>query len=162
MEQESFIAGVEKMRGDLLRQAMHYLDNLDDAEDAVQDTLVKLWMLRDRIADLNKMRNLSSVVCKNVSLNMLRDKKEQVQVDENLSLTTAGNPQKELEEKENHERLIQGIAALTEKQRTLIRMRNVENLSYVEIAHVLGTTESSVRGMISKTRAQLMAQMKGE
>ena len=40
-------------------------------------------------------------------------------------------------------------------------MRNVENLSYADIAKLMGTTESSVRGMICKARMELLKQMKG-
>lgn len=53
------------------------------------------------------------------------------------------------------------IQALSPKQRALIRMRNVENMSYADIAKLIGTTESSVRGMISIARTQLLKQMKG-
>ena len=40
-------------------------------------------------------------------------------------------------------------------------MRNVENISYADIAKIIGTSESSVRGMISKARKELLRNMKG-
>ncbi|MDY5314783.1 MAG: sigma-70 family RNA polymerase sigma factor, partial [Sodaliphilus sp.] len=64
-------------------------------------------------------------------------------------------------EQENLQNLQQSIRSLSDKQRAIIRMRNVENLSYADIAKIIGTTESSVRGMISKARIQLLNQMKG-
>ena len=64
-------------------------------------------------------------------------------------------------EQENLQNLQQGIRSLSDKQRAIIRMRNVENLSYADIAKIIGTTESSVRGMISKARMLLLNQMKG-
>ena len=63
---------------------------------------------------------------------------------------------------ENLQNLQQSIRSLSDKQRAIIRMRNVENLSYADIAKIIGTTESSVRGMISKARMQLLNQMKGD
>ena len=74
-------------------------------------------------------------------------------------LTNHSDAHKQLEDKENHQRLQDAITSLTDKQRALIRMRNVENLSYAEIAKMLGTSESSVRAMICKARAALINKM---
>lgn len=104
---------------------------------------------------------MASVVCKNVSLNILRDAKSCVSIDRAESVAGTGNPEKQLVEQEDLQNLQQGIRSLSDKQRAIIRMRNVENLSYADIAKIIGTTESSVRGMISKARMQLLNQMKG-
>lgn len=161
MEIQEFIHCVERLRDDLLQQANHYLDNSENAEDAVQETLVKLWIARNRIADSAKMRNLASVICRNVSLNMLRDANTSVPIDNADNIAMQFDPQSQLEERESQRKLRQSILALSDKQRAILRMRNVENMSYSDIAKVVGTTESSVRGMISKARMELLIQMKG-
>ena len=51
MDIQEFIHGVEGLRSNLLKQARHYLNDAEDAEDAVQETLVKLWVVRDRVAE---------------------------------------------------------------------------------------------------------------
>lgn len=161
MEIQEFIHSAEGLRSDLLRQAKHYLDNLDDAEDAVQETLVKLWVARSRIDDGSKMRNMASVICRNVSLNILREMKSSVPIDDAGTIVAHGNPQVQLEERESRQKLKRSILALTDKQRAILKMRNVENMSYADIANIIGTSESSVRGMISKARMALIEQMKG-
>lgn len=161
MEIQEFITEAEHLRSHLLSQAKHYLGDADSAEDAAQETLVRLWLAKDRIPDATKMRNMASVVCKNVSLNILRDAKSCVAIDRAESVAGTGNPEKQLVEQENLQNLQQGIRSLSDKQRAIIRMRNVKNLSYADIAKIIGTTESSVRGMISKARMQLLNQMKG-
>ena len=55
MDIQEFIHGVEGLRSNLLKQARHYLNDADDAEDAVQETLVKLWVVRDRVAEASGM-----------------------------------------------------------------------------------------------------------
>ena len=70
MEIQEFITEAEHLRSHLLSQAKHYLGDADSAEDAAQETLVRLWLAKDRIPDATKMRNMASVVCKNVSLNI--------------------------------------------------------------------------------------------
>ena len=126
MDIQEFIHGVEGLRSNLLKQARHYLNDADDAEDAVQETLVKLWVVRDRVAEASH-----------------------------------ANPEIQLEEREGRLRLQRNIQALTDKQRAMLRMRNVENMQYADIAKIMGTSESSVRGMISKARMALVQLMKG-
>lgn len=79
MEIQEFVNSAESLRAVLLRQAKHYLGDGSDAEDAVQETLLKLWTACERIADATKMQHMASVVCRNVSLNMLRDARCKVQ-----------------------------------------------------------------------------------
>lgn len=161
MEIHEFIHSVERLRGDLLRQARRLLDSEDDAEDAVQETLMKLWIMKERILTADKMRNMATVVCRNVSLNILRDARQSVPIETAEVITLQGNPQVLLEEQESRQRLKRSIEKLTDKQRAILRMRNVENMTYADIAKIIGSSESSVRGMISKARLALLIQMKG-
>ena len=160
MEKQEFVNGAERLRDGLLKQAMHYLGNGSDAEDAVQETLLKLWTVRERIADATKMQHMASVVCRNVSLNMLRGARCKVQIDKVGYVANADNPHNQLEIKESDRMLKQSISALSDRHRAIIRMRNVENMPYTDIARILGTTESSVRGMISKARRELIKNLK--
>lgn len=161
MEIHEFIHSVERLRGDLLRQARRLLDSEDDAEDAVQETLMKLWIMKERILNADKMRNMATVVCRNVSLNILRNARQSVPIETAEVITLQGNPQVLLEEQESRQRLKRSIEKLTDKQRAILRMRNVENMTYADIAKIIGSSESSVRGMISKARLALLKQMKG-
>ena len=154
MDIQEFIHGVEGLRSNLLKQARHYLNDADDAEDAVQETLVKLWVVRDRVAEASKMRNMAAVVCRN-------DKRQTVSIDGAWEVASHANPEIQLEEREGRQRLQRNIQALTDKQRAMLRMRNVENMQYADIAKIMGTSESSVRGMISKARMALVQIMKG-
>lgn len=161
MEIHEFIHSVERLRGDLLRQARRLLDSEDDAEDAVQETLMKLWIMKERILNADKMRNMATVVCRNVSLNIFRDARQSVPIETAEVITLQGNPQVLLEQQESRQKLKRSIEKLTDKQRAILRMRNVENMTYADIAKIIGSSESSVRGMISKARLALLKQMKG-
>lgn len=161
MEIHEFIHSVERLRGDLLRQARRLLDSEDDAEDAVQETLIKLWIMKERILNADKMRNMATVVCRNVSLNILRDARQSVPIETAEVITLQGNPQVLLEQQESRQKLKRSIEKLTDEQRAILRMRNVENMTYADIAKIIGSSESSVRGMISKARLALLKQMKG-
>ena len=92
---------------------------------------------------------------------MLRDKRQTVSIDGAWEVASHANPEIQLEEREGRQRLQRNIRALTDKQRAMLRMRNVENMQYADIAKIMGTSESSVRGMISKARMALVQLMKG-
>lgn len=161
MQLQEFIHNVERLRDNILGQARHYIVDADDAEDVVQEVLLKLWVAKDKIPDGVHMRNMAAVVCRNVALNKLRDAKHSYTIDKADLVVQMSDPHSRLVEQEDRERLVRCIQTLNDRHRAIIRMRNVENMSYVEIAQVLGTTESSVRGMISKARLELLKLMKG-
>ncbi len=63
-----------------------------------------------------------------------------------------------LEESENERLMQQCMKELPAKYKELIQMRNGEGLSYKDMANLIGSTESSVRGMVAKARAMLITQ----
>ncbi len=143
-----------------MAEALHYLSDPDDAEDAVQEALAILWMRREKIKDADKMLHFAMVVVKNVSIDMFRKRKRVVPIDSTVDVADNRNAQVQQEEAEDQQRLKRAIESLTDKQNAIIKMRNVDKLSYAEIARILGTSESSVRGMICKARAILLKQLK--
>lgn len=60
------------MRPALLRMAIRYLEDSDEAEDAVQDALLKLWFLRDRLDQYRSVDALAIVITKHLCINRLR------------------------------------------------------------------------------------------
>lgn len=161
MELNEFTDNAGQLREKLLLQARHYFCNAQDAEDAVQETLIRLWVARERICDAEKMRNMASVVCRNVSLNMLRKAQGTTPLEEARTIAVHDSPQAQMEAHEGLRLLHRSIHALSDKYRAILRMRNVENIPYADIARIMGTSESSVRGMMSKARKELMRNMKG-
>lgn len=163
MEQIEFEHHVPSLRPQLVRYAQRYHVADTDSEDAVQETLVKLWQLRGRITDGEHMMRLALVVLRNISISMLRNQQRHPTLSLNVSLhdqSCADNAHRQMETIEADDRLAQCIRSLPDKQRAILQMRNVEQLSYADIARILGSTESSVRGLISRARKTLMEQLK--
>lgn len=148
------------MRGQMFRHALSYLKVKEDAEDVVQESLAKLWQVHSQIDNVEKMAHMAHVIIKNTSINTIRNHKSTSRIDMASTILSHNNSQERLDEKETRHQLTQAIAELPDTQRAVMRMRNVEQLSYKEIANVLGTTESSVRAIICKARMTLMKQMK--
>ncbi len=136
-----------------------------DGEDAVQETLVKLWQLRNRITGGDHMLRLAQVLLRNISISMLRS--QQRHPTQSLDVSThdqasADDAHRQMETVEADAWLAQCVRSLPDKQRAILQMRNVDHLSYADIARILGSTEPSVRGLICRARKTLLEQLKGQ
>ena len=67
-------------RNSLLLSASRLLGGGDEAEDVVQDALLKLYMLRDRLGSYRKPEALAHIVVKHLALNQLRERKRHPQI----------------------------------------------------------------------------------
>ena len=65
-------------------------------------------------------------------------------------------PQQDVEDQETGHIVRCAMAQLPYNWRKVVEMRDYEKMSFAEIARVLGTTESSCRGLMSKARARLV------
>lgn len=83
MERKEFESRITRMRPQLLQLAIRYLNNGDDAEDVVQDTLLKLWFLRDRLDDYRSVDSLASVITRHLAISCIRSRRSgMVDIDE--------------------------------------------------------------------------------
>ena len=87
MELQEFTEQVPKIRRLMLTEALHYLSDPDDAEDAVQEALAILWVRHKKIKDADKMLHYGVVVVKNVSIDMFRKRKRIVPIDTEMYIT---------------------------------------------------------------------------
>ncbi len=88
-----------------MAEALHYLSDPDDAEDAVQEALAILWMRHEKIKDADKMLHFAIVVVKNVSIDMFRKRKRVVPIDSTVDVADNRNAQVQQEEAEDQQRL---------------------------------------------------------
>lgn len=101
------------MRPALLRMAIRYLENSDEAEDAVQDALLKLWFLRDRLDQYRSVDALAIVITKHLCINRLRGTRiEKVDLEQGISIGGGENPEMKLVEEENMQEILEVIGTL--------------------------------------------------
>lgn len=105
MELKEFTEQAIKVRRQMMAEALHYLSDPDDAEDAVQEALAILWMRHEKIKDADKMLHFAIVVVKNVSIDMFRKRKRVVPIDSTVDVADNRNAQVQQEEAEDQQRL---------------------------------------------------------
>ncbi len=146
MEQSEFLAAAEKYKDMLFRIALNYFGNTYDADDMVQDVLVKLYINRKPFESEEHLRAWLIRVTVNTCKNTLRMpwRKKQVALEE-LSATLS------FEQPEQSE-LFQSVMSLPEKHRMVLYLFYYEDLTVKQIAGVLKLSETAVTTRLNRSR----------
>lgn len=156
MKEISFQNDVLPLKNKLFRLALRITLNREEAEDVVQDTLIKVWNARDRWQEFDSIEAYSLTIARNLSLDCIKKMENQndsleeqntERLDENTSTPSERMIQKD---KLNIVRNI--IDELPEKQRSCLQLRDIEGKSYKEIADILSITEDQVKVNIFRAR----------
>lgn len=147
------------MRPALLRMAVRYLEDSDEAEDVVQDTLLKLWFLRDRLDRYRSVDALAVVITKHLCINRLRGARiEKVDLDQGIGMGGGENPEMKLVEEEKMREILDVIRTLPDVQQAVLRMKHLEGFEVEEIARLTGSTPVAVRTNLSRARKKVKEQ----
>lgn len=155
MKKVSFRNDVLPLKNELFRLALRITLNRAEAEDIVQDTLIKVWNRRYEWEYIDSIEAFSLTVCRNLSLDRIKKKEnnndslEDVKVAEPLA---SSNPQDRMIEEDKISLVKQIVDALPEKQRSCMQLRDFEGKSYKEIAEILEISEEQVKVNIFRAR----------
>jgi RNA polymerase sigma-70 factor (ECF subfamily) len=152
---------VLRYQAPLFRLAARMLDDRWEAEDVVQEALVTAWR---RLADLQDGAAVGGWLFRSVTnrcLSLLRARR--VPADADLAalpdVSAGASPGRAAESGAAMDAVRVALGRLTPEQRAAWLLREVHDRSYAEIAEVLGTTPTAVRGRIARARADLAEAM---
>lgn len=151
----AFEAIVQRYRSPLLGYCSRLLP-ASRAEDAVQQTFLKAYQaIVSGDAELN-LRPWLYRIAHNASLNLLRQNGwSHEQLDENMD--GVQRPDQALDLRERLRATVAAVKALPERQRNAVLLREIDGLSYEEIAVALGVGDGAVRQLLHRARATLRA-----
>ena len=149
MTQEEYKEETRRLRPRLLQTARRYISE-DDAEDTVQDVLLRLWQMVDTLR--MPIDGLATVLVRNFCIDRLRQQRP-LQV-----LTKECEQADETETDERIERVMTMIDTLPTMQQTILRLRHIEGMEMKEIAELTGSTEVAIRKTLSRARQTLKQQ----
>lgn len=138
----------------MFRLAKSMLRNIDAAQDAVQELCLKLWERREHLVDVENHAAYALRAMRNHCLDMLRVSKENIELDEN-EMCTEPCPHLQMEQKDLVTLIRIMIDNLPELQRTIIRMRDVEEMELSEIAYITSLSENAVSVNLSRARQKI-------
>lgn len=145
----------------LYRFALSIVGNNADAEDVVQEIFIKLWKREGQLKEIQNLEAWLMRLTKNLSIDKLRSKHRQVTDLEVVAnrLTNAANPHQLMEGKDMRAHIQSIIEQLPEKQRMIIQLREIEEMSYQEISDVLEISMEQVKVNLFRARQHIRTQL---
>lgn len=153
MTQLEFLNVVMPFKDKLYRLAKRLLVSTEEAEDATQEILMKLWAKNKRIEGYLNVEAFAMTMTKNFCLDRLKSKQSQNlklvhsnYTDENVSL------QRQLEASDSVNWVEKIMEELPEQQKMVLQLRDVEEYEFEEIAQLLEMQPTAVRVALSRAR----------
>ena len=153
----SFREDILPLKDKLFRLALRITFDRAEAEDIVQDTLIRVWNKRDEWQQMDSIE----AYCLTIARNLAIDRSQKME-SQNLELTPetqempdAKMPDQLMEQNEQLSIIHRLINELPEKQRSILQLRDIEGKNYKEIAVILGLTEEQVKVNLFRARQRI-------
>jgi RNA polymerase sigma-70 factor (ECF subfamily) len=145
----------------LFTMAFRIVENKPEAEDIVQDTFLKMWTMGAKLDEYRDVEALAVTMVKNKGIDIVRKRKFIGPGDDQpstLHLVADSSPYDEMVSAETRSIMQKIISALPPAFSQVIRMREIEGLSYEEISEATGTNINSIRVTVSRARQIIKAE----
>lgn len=156
MNNISFRNDILPLKNVLYRLALRITLNREDAEDVVQDTLIKVWNKRDKWHKIDSIEAFCMTICSNLALDKTRKAaRNDSSIEQNESDPadkTGSDPYERIIQKDRFNTVRRILDTLPEKQRTCMQLRDFEGKSYKDIAKIMQITEEQVKVNIFRAR----------
>ena len=158
MTEQEFEYTAQRMRPQLIEMAYSFFDNEAQAEDAAQESLIRLWLLRDRVGNTTDNAEALLVrMMKNVCISMWRKQQlERTLVSDPISTTNV----QPMADDDNTRMLQIAISHLPYSEQQLFRMRQELDMGIQQIAAITGIHPRSVSVILSSARKKIIEQLK--
>jgi len=135
------------MKDKLFRFAFRLLQNVQEAEDAVQDVMAGVWAKRDQWPQWQSMEAYCMTATRNNCLDRLRKKRlTPVQEEKGLQVSSHDkDPYEKMMDKEIVHRIRKCMQELPGNQQMVVRLREMDGFSYIEIGEILGMSMEQVK-----------------
>lgn len=156
MELKQFKTDVLPLRQKLLGYALKLTDDVADAEDAVQEVMLKLWNLRLKLDEYHSVEALAVTMTRNACMDLWRSKRPGTYpLDSVQKASPSATPERLLEEKDEFRLMKEIIESLPPLQQTIIRMKDMEEYETEEIAEITGCAPEAIRSNLSRARKKV-------
>lgn len=147
------------LRRRVIAVARGYGLDADSVEDVAQDTMLKLWTIREKVHGDCSATALAVTIAKHLAVDTLRGRRT-VAIDKvAVADSRYRQPDSLLESSDNEEWLEEQLRRLPTKEYAVLHLRQVEHKSAQEIAAIVGVSEKSVPTMLARARRKLLEGM---
>ncbi|MCC8175005.1 MAG: sigma-70 family RNA polymerase sigma factor [Bacteroidales bacterium] len=135
--------------------AARILRDQQDASDAVQDAMERLWKARDALPDDSQLGPYLSVAARNAAVSRLRSRRETLSMLDAPDPPSEGDASDQAQFHNSSEILDKALSTLPVNQAKVLRLSIISALSNEEIVQATGLTNENVRTLLSRGRKQL-------
>jgi len=160
MNQSDFLKVVLPFKDKVFRLSKRLLTSTEEAEDATQELLFKLWKNRDKIASYRNTEAFAMTMTKNYCYDRLKSKQAS-----NLTLIHSNYKEKEtslenkLEYIDSVDKVHLLIDNLPDQQKSIIQLRDIEQYDFEEICEMVNMKPTAVRVSLSRARKTIREQL---
>ncbi|MCA6073696.1 RNA polymerase sigma factor [Fulvivirga sedimenti] len=159
MSLEAFKSRVLPVKNKLYRFAYRLLGDDSEAQDVVQEVLIKVWDRHDTMDELENMEAWCMRVTRNLSYDKLKSRQRRMtdsfEEGFDIGATDDATPYKSAETKDTMRMIRKLMERLPDKQRHVMQLRDIEGYSYKEIGDILELDMSQVKVNLFRARKQI-------
>lgn len=155
MSTEEFTELYLPLRGALYRVAFFILESEDDAMDAVQDLYLKLLSSPDALETVRNPKAYCITLMRNICLDRVRKASRRLETEVMEAVSDESPADERMSDRQRIKDICQKLSSLPERERTVLRMKVFEDLSYDEIQKRTGIGYLSLRVLLSNARRKL-------
>ncbi|MBR4810302.1 MAG: sigma-70 family RNA polymerase sigma factor [Bacteroidaceae bacterium] len=159
MTPEVLTESFKSLSDGLYRVAYYMLESQADAEDAVQDLFIKLWGNRDQLDTVLNFKAYCTTLMKNLCIDRLRKEQKVQSMEPGPDVAESRLVDEDYDAREKLERVLAAIERLPGRQRDVMKMYVLEEMSYEEIAEKTGMSNLTLRVLLSNARKSLRSQI---
>lgn len=143
----------------LYRVAYYVLESQADAEDAVQDLFIKLWNSREQLDTVLNLKAYCTTLMKNLCIDKLRKEQRVQGMEPGPDIAESRLVDEDYDAREKLGKVLAAIERLPARQRDVMKMYVLEEMSYEEIEKRTGMSNLTLRVLLSNARKSLRSQI---
>ena len=168
-DERAYIELVNRYRDRLINFVYQFLGDFEQSEDVVQDTMLKLYQKKHYYREIAKFSTWIYTIARNLANTELRKRKRrkttllsQMTREEKDYELPAIQPEtgQEVQNEFAEKRIQKALQELPKHFRTVIILRDIQELSYDDISSIIGVPLGTVKSRINRARLQLQADLK--
>ncbi len=165
-DERAFKALFDKYKRRIVNYARRFVSSPERAEDAAQETFLRLYRSRESYEPKSKFRTYLYHIATNTCLNhvrkrdwLVREEANEESVTDRIVDTAFAKPEDALAGEELRVLVERALMALPEGQRTALVLLRFEDMSYEEIAAVMDASVPAVKSLLNRAKVELLKQL---
>ena len=167
--ENAYIELVNRYKDKLINFIFNYLGDIESSEDVVQETMIKLYQKKHYYKEIAKFSTWLYTIAKNLANTELRKRKQrkttllsQFSKDDKMYDLPSNDIEvgQEIQTEIVSKIIREAVDQLSEKFKTVITLRDIQQLSYEDISEIIDVPIGTVKSRINRARLQLQVELK--